>query len=405
MPKPSLYKQLQAVQVTGNHLPSSPRHWNCSLLRYKGRLWLSFRYHLGSQHGSRCATGMVPLDKNSFQPTMLAQHLNLPAVTGDEHFEDARLFMFRGEVYISFTKMTGYQPGVDYKCTVGYSKLKLKGSTWFVEETWYPQFGRNNGWGKEKNWIFFESNDQLWCIYQDHPTRRVIRIERDKVVETCDTPAAVWQWGEMRGGTPPVPYGDDQMLVIFHSSLSTEERPHYRRYYGAAYLFDAKPPFTIRSISVKPLMAGSEEDGHGFDPRYSAGWKPFIPFPCGLVKDGGDGWLVSLGVNDWQCAVGKIRPEQLEWVSPDGMSRPKRYFTTSNGSLPLKLVGADRTQQWVSWEVPRANGRGAMAPAGYFATDDGRLCEVIEDTPRVREITQSQYELAMKKTGKSLLLV
>lgn len=405
MPKPSLYSQIEATQVTGNHLIPSPRHWNCGLLRYKGRLWLCYRYHLGAHHGSRCATAMVPIDRETFQPTQPSQHLNLRSVIGDEHFEDARLFMFKGEVYISYTKMTGYQPGKDYNCSVEYAKLKLKGSTWHVEETWHPQFGQNSGFGKEKNWIFFEQAGALWCIYQDHPSRKVLRVEGDKVMEVVESAAPVWQWGQIRGGTPPVPYGDgSRMLAVFHSSLQTEDAPHFRRYYGAAYLFEAKPPFRVTAITAKPLMSGSEQDGHGFDPRYSHGWKPFIPFPCGLVTEG-ENWLVSLGVNDWQCAVGRLRPEQLQWMAPDGSGRPMRYFRTDNGSKPIRIVGADQAVLFVNWDVPRPDGRGARAPSGYKATDDGRLCEMIEEQVGVEEITAEQYRAAMVRSGKSLMFV
>jgi predicted GH43/DUF377 family glycosyl hydrolase len=404
MPKPSIYEQINAVQVKGEHLLPSPRHWNPGLLRYKGRLWLSYRYHLGLEHASRSATAMVPIDKNTFQPTMRSQHLNLPATVGDEHFEDARLFMFRGEPHISYTQMTGYRPGVDYNCTIKYARLKLKGSTWHVEESWQPDYGRNSGYAKEKNWIFFEHDGQLWCIYQDHPTRKVIRLEGAKVVEEHETSAPSWAWGEVRGGTPPLPYGENQMIAVFHSSLHTEDPPHFRRYYGGAYLFDAKPPFAIQAISSKPLMAGSELDNHGFDPRWSAGWKPFIPFPGGLVQNGED-WIVSFGVNDWQSAVGTIKKDQIKWLKPDGSDRPMRYFSTTNGSLPIRMIGPNRAQQWVPWEVPAPNGRGIMAPKGYLKTDDGRTSETIEEMPKTAEITEEEYNRALAKKVKSLLLV
>ncbi len=401
MSTPSIYKQLDAVQVMGPHLPPSPRHWNCGLIRYKGRLWMSVRYHLGREHASRCAVCMVSLNTKTFQPTAPSQHLNLKAVVGDEHFEDARLFLFRGEPWISYTKMTGYRPGHPYTCTMEYARLKLAGNVWHVVETFHPYYGWNNGAAREKNWTFFEYDKQLHAVYSDGQVRRVIQLDGDRVVKEYTSPGAVWSWGPIRGGTPPVPYGKDQMLAIFHSSLPTEEAPHFVRYYGGAYTFQAKPPFAITAISAKPLMVGSEEDGHGIDPRYSEGWKPFIPFPCGLVpasaNDPAEGWLVSLGVNDWQCAVGRIKPRQLVMVAPDGSDRKVRYFRTTNGTVPLQMIGLNRELIWRPWEIPVANRRGVMVAPGYCATANPREAEMLAELPRVTEITEAEYRQVIKK--------
>lgn len=391
MAKPSLYKQLAAVQVDRRnpYMKPSPRHWNCGLLKYKGRLWMCYRYHLSAEHGSRCATGIVSLDPATFQPTAPTQHLNLPATHGDEHFEDARLFMFKGQPHLAYTQMTGYRPGVDYNCHMRYARLKLTGNRWLIEEVWQPKYGNNSGMGKEKNWAFFEHDGKLFAVYQDSPNHRVIQLEGDRVVAEHETEAATWPWGHIRGGSPPIPWGKDQMLAIFHSSVPTEDAPHYVRYYGAAYTFEAKPPFRITAISSKPIMAGSEADGHGYDPRYSQGWKPYVVFPCGLVPQD-EGWLVSLGVNDWQCAIGRLTPAMLNLVQPDRADAPVRYFYTPNGTLPARMIGPDNQARYIAWELGGGDGRGS-APHGVLVTNDGREAETLAEMPRVEEITEARY--------------
>lgn len=395
MAKPSVYNQISAKQVSGEHMLPSPRHFNPGLLRYKGRLWCCYRFHLGREHASRCATALVPIDRATMKPTAPSQHLNLPAVVGDEHFEDARLFMFKGQPHISYTQMTGYRPGVDYKCVVKYARLKLNGNRWLIDEVFYPQYGRNHGGAKEKNWVFFEHNGGLYVIYEDTPRRVILRLEGDRVVEEFVSESAAWPWGTIRGGTPPVPFGDGQMLAVFHSSLPTETAPHYVRYYGAAYTFEAKPPFRITSISHRPLMAGSEADGHGADPRYAAGWKPFVVFPCGLVPpvEGADdqSFLVSLGVNDWQCAVGRLTRDQLCLGAPDRSDAPMRYFATPNGSMPARMMNSSGSSTWIKWEIPNAERRGASVAPGLYATNDGREAEALGDMPRAEEIAEAQY--------------
>lgn len=398
MPKPSIYQQLDAIQVAGPLLPLSPRHFNPSLIRFKGRLWMSVRYHLGREHASRCATGIVALDPKTMQPVGKTQHLNFPSTVGDEHYEDARLFMFDGHVHVSVTVMSGYVPGKNYSCVIKYARLKLRGTTWSIDEVFWPKYGNNNGNAKEKNWAFFEHAGALYCVYSDNPERKVLKIDGDRVTAVYDSPAASWPWGVMRGGTSPIPYGNGKMLAVFHSSLPTEEAPHFVRYYGGAYVFEDKPPFKILLISSKPIMAGSEADGHGIDPRYSEGWKPYVVFPCGCVPDE-DGWLVSLGVNDWQCAVGRITAADLSLIEPDRSNAPIRYFRTANGSVGVQLVTADGNLSWINWERCGTDPRGCMVPPGYFATSDGRIAEAMESAPRSTEITADEYFAAMRKTA------
>jgi hypothetical protein len=105
--KPSLFRQVEAVKIEGREMLPSPRHWNCGLIRYKDRLWLSYRFHL-KEHAGRCATAIVQLDDKTLQPVGRSDHLLLSGPVGTEHHEDARLFLFKGEVYLSYTEMRGH---------------------------------------------------------------------------------------------------------------------------------------------------------------------------------------------------------------------------------------------------------------------------------------------------------
>lgn len=398
MPKISVYEQLNAVQLASRSLKISPRHWNPGLLDYAGRLFACYRYHLGPEHASRSATAIVELNPRTLQPKGKGggQHLNLPSPTGDSHFEDARLFMFRGQPHISFTEMRGYRPGVDYACVIKYARLKLKGDTWKIEQVFQPKYGRNTGFSKEKNWSFFEHQNELFCIYADEPTRIVLHLDGEKVVERFESPAPVWPWGNVRGGSPPIPDGEGQMLAIFHSSLATEDPPHYVRYYGGAYTFEEKPPFAVKMISDRPMMAGSEYDGHGLDPRYAEGWKPFVVFPCGCVPMGNK-LLVSFGVNDWQCALARIDRESLTMTPADGTNGRAFYYRTANGSLPIRMIGRDGAVNWIGWELVGGPKVGCMAPAGYLATRNAREAEIIADLPHAVEITAEEYQRATRR--------
>lgn len=393
MPRKSLFAQLPAVAIPGSSLKDSPRHWNAGLFRYKGKLWMAYRYHLKTPD-ARSGIAIVSLNSKHL-PESQGQFLKLDAPTGTEHHEDPRLFTFKGEPYISYTEMANYRPGEGYSCVMKYARLRFDRGKWVVGTTYYPQYGDNHGGAREKNWVFFESAGKLFCIYKATFRHQVLEIRGEAIVGSYDTNAPVWDWGDVRGGTPPVDLGDGRMLTFFHSSVWTEDPPHFVRYVSGAYTFNAKPPFEVIQISREPIMSGSEEDGHKTDPRYEAGWKPYVVFPCGLVADG-KSFLVSLGVNDWQCAIAKVDWPTLKASlgSPSSDGRPARFFMTANASIPVRLVShEDRRPILAEWEV---FGPGSVlgANAGYITTTSGRLSQEILELQSSREVTEVEYNRA-----------
>lgn len=375
----------------------SPRHWNPGLLRYRDRLWMTYRYHL-KDVASTCATAICELDQETLQPKGKTQRLPLDRPTGAEHCEDARLFIFGGEPYISYTEMSGYRPGVDYVCVMKYARLRLRAGKWSVVETWRPNFGKNTGYSKEKNWVFFEHAGAIHCIYADSPKHVVLKLDGAAVSDVATSCAAVWYFGPIRGGTSPVRLPDGNLLCVFHSSLPTEIAPHYVRYYAGAYVMSGKPPFEILRISMRPIAAGSEVDGHKVDPRYAQGWKPFVAFPGGLVQED-DSWLCSLGVNDWGCVVACITTSQLDLGSADGKEIKPRYFRRPNGSVPVIVLGEGGRRQPMEWLVPRT--RNAMVSQGYMMVDNPMQAQEVSEFPGVTEIRSEDYENAMSAAARS----
>lgn len=400
MSKKSVFAQLEVCAVPPHNLLPSPRCQNPGLLRYGGKLWLAYRYHRMETPTKRSGIGMVEIDERG-HAIGKSQHLPLANPTDSEHHEDCRMFMFRGEPCISFTEMVGYRPGINYTCIMKYARLKLARNKWSVVEEFTPRYGNNNGFSKEKNWVFFEHEKKLMCIYATDPEHVVLEIEGERVVREHKSPGPKWQWGHVRGGTPPVDLGDGRMLAIFHSSIPTEIPPHYVRYYAAAYTFEKKAPFRILQISERPILAGSEEDGHRVDPRYTEGWKPYVVFPCGLIADK-NGWLMSLGINDWQCAIARLWPHQMLLGAPDGSSFTPRFFTTPNGTLPVRYVDERQKPVFIHWEIV-PNRRGTSAGAGYMRATTSREAVEVSEVPGVSEVTAEDYRRAMNKRDLLLL--
>lgn len=371
-------------------LRASPRHWNPGLLRYEGRLWLAYRHHR-REAKQRCGISICPLDEN-FAPCETSQLLRFIGPTGQEHHEDCRLFMFRGEPHISYSEMRGYRPGIDYTCVVKYARLALsEKGRWSVVEEFHPNYGMNQGFAKEKNWVFFQRENFLYMVYSTQPEHKVVRVDGHYARDEYVTPGPVWQWGLIRGGTPPIWLGD-RWLSIFHSSVPSEVAPHYVRYFAGAYTFEPEPPFKILQISESPILAGSEEDGHQVDPRYVDGWKPYVVFPCGLVHDA-ETFLVSIGINDWRCAIIRFTHEQLRLGAPDGSTFKPRYFKAINGTIPVKYTDQSRRIQFLAWKIFKP-GRNGMAGAGYLRTENPRDAAEANEHPGAVEITENEYRQA-----------
>lgn len=393
MPKPSVFKQVNATAIAKNSLKNSPRHWNNGLFRYRDRLWMAYRFHLMTA-GGRCKTAVCPIDERTLQPSGPSQMLDLPDRTGDEHQEDARLFLYRGVPHVSYTAMVGYQPGVDFKCVMKYARLSLIRDRWKVEEDWLPRYGRNDWRSKEKNWVFFESGGKLHCIYADDPEHTILEIDGDRVAREYRTPKPAWEWGIVRGGTPPLLMEDGSFITVFHSSIPREKKPHWVRYFSGFYRFGGDPPFRLTGISPKPILSASEEDGHEVDPRYIEGWKPYVVFPAGLVETPLE-YLVSFGINDWQSAIARIPKAMVTFVPPDGSAPEPRYFRKSNGSLPVALFNPNSQSKVYYWSVPTP-GPGCSAGEGYTRIINQREAEEVLEHPDVTEISEREYRFATR---------
>jgi hypothetical protein len=139
----------------------------------------------------------------------------------------------------------------------------------------------------EKNWGFFEHEKQLYGVRWVHQ-HAVHRIGVDFGAGHYVYPAEPtdwrleWPFGKPHGGTCPVRFGADLYLSIFQSHTIEGGARVYR---AGAYMFEAKPPFTVKYGPSKPILDA-----------WSAGFNGHkVVFPLGIVWDRKDTWAVSFG--------------------------------------------------------------------------------------------------------------
>lgn len=270
--------------------------FNCSWIEFKGKRFLAYRL----ESAPFCRTiqiGLVEIDDN-FSPIestnkVLQLHARLQGYSPNFHVEDPRLFIFNDELYLSYTD--GYQMG----------QAKINHETREVIESFY--LDKKGLQQTEKNWIFFEHEGKLLCLY-DIPKQRIFEMNGADHTEIHRTSYNHnWKYGIIRGGTPPIKYGDNY-LSFFHSAKDVKYKGQDgKQYYMGAYLFEAKPPFRPLAITERPLITGEIVDDN--IPRLSN--KIFVVFPSGVIRKG-DSHYVSFGYNDYRCRYVEITDDLLQ---------------------------------------------------------------------------------------------
>jgi predicted GH43/DUF377 family glycosyl hydrolase len=289
---PSIENQLFTYTI--KNLPVGA--YNPSIIRFRGRLVMTYRFHSGT---SKTKLGIADLDENF--NVLGSETLNLEE---DETFstEDSKLFIWKGELWILFTVSTWPNfPSSQMKIAKLY-----KPDHWrFSDKEQYFLPDRQT---LDKNHVALVHDDVFNIIYrsnqpQDGELNQIIYSPFEK--REMKTPALRWAYGEVRGGTVPLPY-DGKLISFFHSSLDSFPPPATRCYFLGCVLRKAEPPFQMLAISKRPILRGSETGGVECFHR-----KPRVVFPLGAIEHDG-GFLVSVGINDSQCALVKISPKDLQ---------------------------------------------------------------------------------------------
>lgn len=292
---------------------SGVEHFNLGLVRRPDGLWLLVRR-------SEAMPGM-PYGMNKIWSCKLGDDkkpmggpfLKFPNSKPSEQFEDPRAIFWGGQTWVgcvNFEWFANMSWTGAHQC-VGVFKDESPDGT-ICEASWTPVARRdpvvgNNlgqagptGGKHEKNWTWFFHEDKLHLLYTSDPWR-IVEFGKAWDQQTIHVGEGVkWQYGPVRGGTPPVLVGD-RYFAFYHSSLPWRGR--YRRYYAGALSFEAKPPFRPIEWTQEPLLIGSQ----------NSEWrqrKPLVVFPCGAVHEHNK-WFVTYGINDLKSGWVEIRHDHL----------------------------------------------------------------------------------------------
>lgn len=290
-------------------LPLPKGAYNPSIIVHEGRELISYRHHPNRTWRTQIILDGLPV--------------KFPYPVSTCAHEDMRLFEFKGELWASYVCSRGSR--LEPKCITGYGQLVRMPEFWVIKEHFQPAMSDNDWSGMSKNYVGFEHGGRIHLIYNDQNVLTMSNDDRNNVQWCNSHEPAEWTWGMIRGGTSPLPYKGN-WLRFFHSRI-WPSRDEPWRYHIGALLMEPEPPFNVIQVSSKPILSGDESG----DPMIWH-YKPNCCLPYGVIEDG-DGWIVSLGINDAHCAVLRLKEGDLNFEGstvPFLDDRPVNYEPLDN---------------------------------------------------------------------------
>jgi predicted GH43/DUF377 family glycosyl hydrolase len=272
-----IYQNRSFRYVDSNALSDGAYKYNAGLIEHDGADHLVYRLQQ--------LNGDSTIHRFNFT-THANEEIKIPAIYPQEQFEDPRVFMHDGAIHLIFSSWRK-----DWKYVPILRLIKLTEDWKFGEEI--PLTFGGNGKGKiQKNWQGFSHDGAIHFLYWYDPWQVICgdRVYTGKPLR--------WDYGEIRGGTPPVKVGDFYYSFT-HSRLDVGRA----RYHIGAVKFEAEAPFRPVAMTMLPLMTSTNKEPN-------LHWAPTTVFPCGCIFRDGK-FIVSMGVNDLACGLADWTFEEL----------------------------------------------------------------------------------------------
>jgi hypothetical protein len=273
-----------AGRIPSVTLTPGARHYNGSICRHQGEIFLAYRVE---SYSAVSQVGIAQLDED-FR-VRRAQVVPIPCEV-DSHIEDPRLCSVSGELFLMVADVRLRPMPICQQRLFEIDPVTL-------EPACEPMLGFGNINGIEKNWTPFQlPSGDVGFVYRQKP-RQVVQVSTRKGWTTPEVRIAP-EGSTLSGRTPPLRINEEFYLEFVGGWIRQATRGG--RYWFAAQVFEAKEPFRVVKFS-KVLCWGSEASPTLLSPRPRAG-HPICIFPSGAMIEG-DYVTVSCGVNDSYIAL------------------------------------------------------------------------------------------------------
>lgn len=320
------FKKSYVLETKRIVIPGFPDAFNPCIVSWQGKILMCFRSY-DPETASTDGIFFVWLDKDfnlTSEPTALKR---IGEVAVDpSRAQDPRLIVVNEHLYLVYSN-TYPEPINTSRMIVGEIEEDADNGFRISFPSNLLQYQGQIQSRKEKNWVPFVYENQLFLAYSLQPHRILMPIlETTSCIPICSTIGTIeWKWGYLFGGTPALRVGDSY-LSFFHSNkvMSTVHSNDrmMNHYFMGAYTFDAKYPFAINAISPQPIVAKTFYEGEMYEGKT---WKPLrVVFPAGIVVDDNFVW-VSYGRQDHETWVIKLdKAGLLKSLTPVTMIKESR---------------------------------------------------------------------------------
>jgi predicted GH43/DUF377 family glycosyl hydrolase len=265
------------------------QEFNPSIAIFKNERWLAYRQNIARSNifVAKCNVGWEPFSPDE------CRIVNIPLVPENQSGrEDPRFFQFRGELWLSYA---GYSQKHKYPSTVCIGRLNDRGEM----DCHFPLHYEHRQ-TSEKNWVFFEHNERLLCVYQSTPH---MILDVDLFNCRATTWNTVWKspfkQGVIRGGASPVLHNGEW----YHWFHGVQWGGHKKVYSLGVLTFENQPPFRVTRCCQRAMYLPDETEA---DPN-----DQLAVFPGGAVLDRGR-WFVACGHLDKSCRILSFTLDDIE---------------------------------------------------------------------------------------------
>ncbi|MBS0640461.1 MAG: FkbM family methyltransferase [Acetobacteraceae bacterium] len=250
---------------------------------------------------------------------------------------DARLIRLRDRVLLFYVRIEHAEDGRIAGCGVVLAEYGVSNDTWVMLEAFQlpkqpiqrePGPDTLPGW--EKNWVpFVIDDDRVGLIYAHDPWDVLVlhaaQGEPRRLEAAFTSTPLQWDYGTIRGGTPPVPYDDGHLITFFHAS---QQMGSSNVYSVGACVLQAKPPYAPVLMTSEPLLIapyGTNASRFGWTFRGS------VVFPLGCEAHG-DRFNLLCGRDDGEIAAFAVpRDELAARLRPVAIKQPGRVCDYRGG--------------------------------------------------------------------------
>lgn len=282
----------RTLTLDPNRLVKADYHYNPAIFEWLGKFHLLYRYETKVNHSFRGSRLAISTLGDDFQPN--GEHFLLDP-PGRRGCEDPRIFECHNRLYVSYG--SEYQQHL-MQLDAHFQILRDQPLSLQLQQA-------------EKNWTYHEHEGRIFCTYTWQPHVIYELDDQWMLTKRYENPQQVkWPWGQIRGGTNPVLFGDE-LWTFFHSCYFHPFLDIFNdRIYVAGYLVtEHQPPFRIKRYSTQPVLTPDFADIRGPTPLA-------VVFPARAVRIRG-GWLVAYGSNDHRCKLSSLDDRELALIGKE----------------------------------------------------------------------------------------